>query len=314
MDNLNYKLPGGIFSGDALQHIGENRAKMQGIVRPSMNYWQSAKIRFIQNKGAMFCMGVLLFYIVMAIVGPHMLPYDPNAVDASIADQPISKIHWFGTDTMGRDLWCRTWIGTRVSIIIGFVVAILTRLLGAIIGGISGYIGGKVDMVIMRVIDILYAIPYLIVVILLSVILGRGFSTLIVAMVFNGWLGTARLVRGQVLQLKTNEFVLAAKLLGASNARIITKHLIPNVMNLIIVSLIMSVPSAIFSEAFLSFLGLGVKPPDTSLGQLAVTGATAFRYYPWKFAVPSFLLCTIMLCLNVMGNGLRDALDPKQRS
>jgi oligopeptide transport system permease protein len=296
------------------EHVGKNISQMEAIARPSITYWQDAWRRLKQNKVAMLGLVIIILYTVLAIVGPYMTPYDYRTTNTQEIDQPPSAKHWFGTDTLGRDLWARTWMGARVSLSIGFLAAFLNAFIGVIIGGISGYFGGKVDMVIMRAIDILYAIPYMIIVILMMVVLGQGIMPLVIAMIAVGWLNMARLVRGQVLQLKEQEFVLAAKVLGASHARIIFKHLIPNALGVILVNLTMSVPSAIFTEAFLSFIGLGVVPPHSSWGQLAYYGIQSFRVRPYQLFIPAFFISTTMLSLNLLGDGLRDALDPRLRS
>lgn len=299
---------------EMFEHVGKNISQMEAIARPSITYWQDAWRRLKQNKVAMLGLVIIILYTVLAIVGPYMTPYDYRTTNTEEIDQPPSAKHWFGTDTLGRDLWARTWMGARVSLSIGFLAAFLNAVIGVIIGGISGYFGGKVDMVIMRAIDILYAIPYMIIVILMMVVLGQGIMPLVIAMIAVGWLNMARLVRGQILQLKEQEFVLAAKVLGASHARIIFKHLIPNALGVILVNLTMSVPSAIFTEAFLSFIGLGVVPPHSSWGQLAYYGIQSFRVRPYQLFIPAFFISTTMLSLNLLGDGLRDALDPRLRS
>ena len=303
-----------ILTQDMFTHVGKNLSEMEAIVRPSMTYWQDAWRRLKQNKVAMLGLIIIILYTIMAIVGPYMVHYDFRTNDPTYTDKPPSSQHWFGTDTLGRDLWARTWMGARVSLMIGFVAAVLNAIIGVIIGVIAGYFGGKVDMFIMRFIDVMYGIPYLIIVILVTLVLGTGIMPLIIALIVDGWLGMARLVRGQILQLKEQEFVLAAKVLGANHWRIMFRHLIPNTMGVIIVNLTMSVPGAIFTEAFLSFIGLGVQPPNASWGQLAAYGASSFRSYPWELFIPAFFISTTMLSLNLLGDGLRDALDPKLRS
>lgn len=294
--------------------VGKNTEKMNTIARPSMTFWQSVWRKFKRNKGALFCCGVILIIAIMSIIGPHMVKYDPNAIDPLSPNVSFCKDHLFGTDDLGRDLWARTWAGTGVSLIIGFMVAILSRVIGAVVGGLCGYVGGILDTIIMAFINILYAIPQIIVIILIAVVFGKSMWTLIGAMVFYGWLGAARLVRGQVLVLKESEYVTAAKLLGAKSGRIIIKHLIPNTISLLIVSGVMAVPGAIFMEAFLSFIGLGIQPPASSLGQLANKGASDFVYYPYELIVPTILLAVLMLSLNSIGKALNDALDPKQNN
>lgn len=283
------------------------------IVRPCLTYWQDAWIRLRKNKVAMLAICVITFYVAMAIVGPSLVSFDFKGIDEAQMDQAPSALHWFGTDTLGRDLWARVWVGARVSLAIGFLAASLNALIGVCVGGVAGHFGGRTDMVIMRFIDVVSGIPYLIVAILVMVALGEGISPLIIAMIIIGWVGSARLVRGQVLQLKNQEYVLAARKLGASDARIIFRHLIPNTSGLILTNLTMAVPYAIFTEAFLSYIGLGVQPPNASWGLLARYGAQNFRFAPWQLFIPSFFICTTMLSLYLLGDGLRDALDPKLR-
>lgn len=283
------------------------------IVRPCLTYWQDAWIKLKKNKVAMVGLVLIALYVVMSFAGPAIGRCDFKAIDEAAMDQGPSSAHWFGTDTLGRDLWARVWVGARVSLAIGFLAASLNALIGVCVGGISGYFGGKLDMVVMRFIDVISGIPYLIVAILVMVVIGTGIAPLVIAMVILGWVGSARLVRGQVLQLKGQEFVLAARKLGASDARIIFRHLIPNTIGLILTNVTMAVPYAIFTEAFLSFIGLGVQPPNASWGLLARYGAQNFRMAPWQLFIPSFFISTTMLSLYLLGDGLRDALDPKLR-
>jgi oligopeptide transport system permease protein len=289
-------------------------AHSEKILRPSMTYWQDAWRRLKSNKAAMFSLCVLAAMILMAIIGPHMLPYKFSDQDYAAVFSPPSSEHWFGTDDLGRDLFVRVWMGARVSLRIGFFAALIDIVVGMIYGGISGYFGGKVDNIMMRIVDILYAIPYMIIVILLMIVLEPGEFTLILAMSITGWVGTARLVRGQILQLKNQEFVLAAQALGASPWRIITKHLFPNILGVMIVQMTMDIPGAIFSEAFLSYIGLGIKLPNASWGSLASDGIRQVVERPWMLAFPAIMICLTMLSFNILGDGLRDALDPKLRS
>ncbi len=310
-NNLSYdiNIDDNLFEKDNIE-----KKDINAIVRPSLTYWQDAWIRFKRNKIAMVCLTVLIIYVALAIIGPYLTPYDFKTNNAAESDVFPNMKHWFGTDQLGRDLWARTWMGARVSLFIGFLVATLNCILGIFVGGVSGYFGGKVDMVIMRIIDVLYGIPMLIVAILVMVVLGSGVPSLVIAMITIGWIGPARFVRGQILQMKNQEFIQAAKVLGASSMRIIWMHLIPNMLGLLITNLTMAVPNAIFTEAFLSYIGLGIKSPDSSWGQLAKQGAQVFRVYPFELLIPAFFICTTMLSLNLLGDGLRDALDPKRRS
>lgn len=248
-----------------------------------------------------------------AIFVPMFSKYDIATQSVAEMNQSFSKAHWFGTDSLGRDLWVRAWSGARVSLTIGFAASIINAIVGSIMGGISGFYGGKIDMVIQRVVDVLYGIPSLIVTILLMVVVGNGVHCLILAMCCVGWIGGCRFVRGEVLKLRESDFVSAAKILGVPDIVIIVKHILPNIMGLIITNLTMAIPGAIFQEAFLSYIGLGIKPPNCSWGVLAKDGIAQLRIHPYQVFVPAFLICTTMLALNLLGDGLRDAFDPKLR-
>ncbi|HHW57267.1 MAG TPA: ABC transporter permease [Clostridia bacterium] len=298
---------------EKFERVGPNIEESQAIVRPSMTYWQDAWRRLKMNKVAMASLVFLILLGIMAIIGPYMLPYKYSDQNLMLTNRPPSAEHWFGTDYLGRDLFVRTWMGARISLTIGITAALLDGIIGVIYGGISGYFGGQVDNVMMRIVDILYGIPYLILVILLMLVMGPGLVTIITAMVITGWVGMARLVRGQVLQLKEQEFVLAAKTLGASPGRIIMKHLIPNTIGPIIVSITFDVPAAIFTEAFLSYIGLGVQPPLASWGTLANDATNVLLLYPYQLFFPAFFISVTMLSFNLLGDGLRDALDPRLR-
>ncbi|WP_077623058.1 oligopeptide ABC transporter permease [Sediminibacillus massiliensis] len=229
--------------------------------------------------------------------------------DKGITDQYF----WFGTDTLGRDLFTRTWDGTRVSLLIAFVAAAIDMLIGVAYGGISGYYGGRVDNVMQRIIEILVGIPNLVVVILMIMVLDPGIIAIIIALTITGWTGMARIVRGQILKLKGQEFVLASRTLGSSNTRILSKHLIPNTLGMIIVNTMFTIPSAIFFEAFLSFIGLGLQAPEASLGTLINEGFKALQINPHIMIFPAIVISLIMIGFNILADGLRDALDPKMR-
>jgi len=249
----------------------------------------------------------------MAIFAPVFSSFQYEETDLTNANQPPSGEHWFGTDDLGRDVFVRTWVGARISLTIGLAAALIDVLIGVIWGAISGIRGGRTDEIMMRIADILWAIPSLLMTILLLVVMGKGLITMIVAMVITGWINMARIVRGQVLQLKNQEFVLASRTLGAKNSRIIRKHLLPNIMSPILVTMTLTVPTAIFYEAFLSYLGLGVPQPLASWGTMATDGVQGLEYYPWRLFFPATFICLTMFAFNVIGDGLRDALDPKLR-
>ncbi len=283
------------------------------IVRPSLTYWADAWRRLKENKLALLSLIALIFIIVMAIIGPMISPFEYDAQDFTVINQAPNSTHWFGTDDLGRDLFVRAWKGARVSLLIGLVSAVINVTIGIIYGGIAGYKGGYVDIVMMRIVEIIYSIPALLWIILLMIIMGQGLTTIIVALSISGWGGMARLVRGQVLQLKQTEYVLAAQTLGASSWRIILKHLIPNAMGPIIINLTFQVPDAIFTEAFLSYIGLGVPAPLASWGTLANEGTKVLTIYPYQIVFPAILISVTMLVFNILGDGIRDSLDPKLR-
>ncbi len=228
-------------------------------------------------------------------------------------EKKFNSKYWLGTDELGRDLFTRLWEGARVSFLIAIVSVISTVLFGVIYGGISGYIGGSADDIMMRIIEVLMVIPHMLYIMLLSIVMTRGVLTITLVLALTSWMGTAILVRGEVLRLKHSEYVLASQTLGASSKRIIFKHLIPNSMGPIIVNMTMMIPRMIFAEAFLSFIGLGVPAPYASLGVLVNDGAKIFYQYPHLLIIPSAVLCLIMLAFNILGDGLRDSLDPKLR-
>lgn len=295
--------------------LPEDEKNNEAIARKKTSYWKDVWRNFKKNKAAMVSLVVMGLMVLLVVIGPEISGYNYYSNDYTAVNQPPCAAHWFGTDNLGRDLWTRVWAGGRVSLFIAILATLIPELIGMAVGGVSGYIGGKVDMVIMRIIDVLMGIPSLIYMILLMVVLGSGnIATLIIAMSITGWMGGARSTRGLVLQLKNQEFVTASETLGASPAWIIWRRLIPNTLGIRVVSITMSLPSAIFYEAFLSYIGLGVTPPTPSWGQLVKAAGEVFRYYPYQFMIPCACVALTMLCFNLIGDGLRDALDPKLRS
>lgn len=302
------------FTPEQLQRAPKDRSELNKVVRPSLTYWQDAWIKLRKNPLAMIGLVILIIYVLMAIFAPMLSQFDFKTQNPGITNLLPDGEHLFGTDRAGRDLWVRSWMGARVSLAIGFLVVTINTAIGCCVGGIAGYFGGKVDMIIMRIIDVLYGIPTIIIAILIRVVWkDGGILSLVIAMVVIGWIGSARLVRGQVLQMKSMEYVMAAQTLGASSGRIILRHMIPNISGLLITNMTMAIPNAIFNEAFLSYLGIGVQPPNCSWGVLAQSASEVFRNYPYQLIIPAFFICTTMLALNLLGDGLRDALDPKMR-
>jgi oligopeptide transport system permease protein len=300
-------------SKEKFKLVGTHQADAEKITKPSLSFWKDVFIRFRKNKLAIFGLILLGILVFMAIFGPYMTDYDYATNDLANKNQKPSAEHWFGTDDLGRDVFTRVWEGARISLLIGVAAALIDLLIGVIYGGYAGYKGGKTDDLMMRFADILYGVPYLLLVILLMVVLGQGIGTMILAMTITGWINMSRIVRGQVLSLKSQEYVLAAKTLGANTSRIMAKHLIPNAMGPILVTMTLTIPGAIFTEAFLSFLGLGLTPPLASWGTMASEGLPAMRYYPWRLFFPATFICLTIFAFNVVGDGLRDALDPRLR-
>jgi oligopeptide transport system permease protein len=300
-------------SKEMFQPAAKEAASREVIVRPSLTYWQDAWRRLKKNKLAMFGLITLITLTLLAIFGPLLSSFDYATQNYDIKNQKPSAAHWFGTDDFGRDLWVRVWWGTRISLFIGIVAACLDLVFGVLYGGISAYYGGKVDDIMQRIIEIIYSIPFLLIAILLIVVIGPGVDTIIFAYAITGWVPMARLVRGQILTLKEQEYVLAARTLGAGAPRIILKHLVPNALGLIIVQITFIVPSAIFVESFLSFIGLGIRVPLASLGSLLSDGAGSIRLYPHRVLFPTVIFSLILMSFNLLGDGLRDALDPKMR-
>ena len=292
---------------------GKDTVRMESISRPSLSFWSDAWRRLRKNKSAFFAMCLVLLYTLLAIFAPMFSQYTQSQMDANARHALFSAAHWLGTDSTGRDLWVRIWMGARVSLSIGLISAILNMCVGAVIGGLCGYYGGKLDMIVMRIVDLPYGIPSLIITILVMMVLGKGIAPLIVAMCVVGWIGTCRFVRGEVYRLKEQEFVMAAKVMGIPDFIIIIRHIIPNIMGMLVTNLCMAIPGAIFQEAFLSYIGLGIVPPDCSWGVICKEGIQFLRYYPHEVLIPAFFVCTTMLALNLLGNGLRDAVDPKLR-
>lgn len=306
---------------DALfRPIDPERQQTDVIERPSLGIWKETFLSIVKNKLALLGLVLLALIIFFALFGPAMTPYSASEQELTNTNQPPSADHWFGTDDLGRDMWARTWQGARVSLTIGFVAAFIDLALGVIIGGVSGYMAGrgkagdKVDNVLMRIVEILYGIPYLLVVILLMVIMEPGIVTIIIALSITGWVGMARIIRGQILQLKSQEYVLAAEKLGTSHPKIISRHLLPNTMGIIIINLTFTIPTAIFAEAFLSFLGLGVQAPFASWGTMANDSlGVILSGQWWRLFFPGFMIALTMFAFNSLGDGIQDALDPRAR-
>lgn len=300
--------------------VGANAKESETIRRPSTSYWKDAMHRLSKNKPAMICLFLIIIIGLMSILVPVFSSFTMSEQHLAhtnagmfFTDPVDGHMHLFGTDTLGRDIFTRIWYGGRVSLFIAITAVLINFIVGVIYGGISGYIGGTVDNIMMRIIEIINGIPYLIIVVLLMMILPAGTMTIVIAYAAVGWTGMARLVRGQIMSLKQLDYVVAAKVMGAKPVRIIGKHLLPNTLSVVIVNITLSIPNAIFTEAFLSYIGLGVPVPLASWGTLANDGSKVFQMYPSQLIIPAICISLTMLSFNLLGDGLRDALDPKLR-
>ena len=284
------------------------------IAGPPVGFWKDSWIRLKKNRGAVFSLVVLVLLFAMAfVVGPLLSSYSPYGQDLARRFSGPTAEFWFGTDKFGRDMWTRVWAGTRVSLYIAFLAAFLDMFVGVTYGAISGYLGGRPDDVMQRIIEILVGIPSLVIAILAMTVFRPGIITISIALGITGWVYMARIVRGRMLQLKNQEFTLASRSLGASGSRLVWKHLIPNSLGPIIINLMFTIPAAIFAEAFLSFIGLGIQVPEASLGSLISDAAGEIRFHSYLLWYPSLVFVLIMICFNLLGDGLRDAFDPKMR-
>jgi len=297
---------------DKFKIVGGNHEATEQLADKSVSFWKEVFIRFSHNKMAIFGLIALLGIILMATFVPMFSQYHYSEQLGSY-NAPPSAEFWFGTDDLGRDIFVRVWAGARISLFIGFAAAIIDLIIGVLWGSISGLAGGRVDNIMMRIADVLTAVPYLLVVIVLLVVLKPGIIPMIVALSITGWINMARIVRGEVLSIKNQEYVLAARTLGARTGHLILKHLVPNALGAILVTMTLTVPSAIFTESFLSYLGLGVPAPQASWGTMASEGNGAIANAPWRLIFPALFISLTIFAFNAVGDGLRDALDPKLR-
>lgn len=323
----------------------EEEKAQQVLTKPSMSFFRDAMVRLRRNKLAMLCLAIIILIALLAFVAPMIYPYSYTKQDVTAqylgpfeySQKELARMekgefvfpHIMGTDNLGRDYAIRVIYGTRISLLVGLIAAVIVVVIGIIYGSISGYFGGKVDLVMMRIVDIIYSLPDVLIVILLSVAikdivsqsksslvlkLGSGMISIFIVFGLLYWVSMARQVRGQILSIKEQEFVLAARASGAGARRIIFKHLVPNCISVIIITAAMQIPSAIFTESFLSFMGLGVSIPMPSLGSLANDARIGLVSYPYLLIFPALTIFLIVLSFNLLGNGLRDAFDPKLRN
>lgn len=328
---------------DSFDRIQVDSSQAEKISKPSVSFWKDAWYRIRKNKAAIVSVFILAFIILMSLIGPYIGPHDAETQTITHANLPpkvpgieklgimdgygtlagkevnlyelknVDTYYWFGTDGLGRDMFARVWEGTQVSLFIAFMAALIDMVIGVAYGGISGYYGGRIDDVMQRIVEILIGIPNLVIVILMIMFMDPGITAIIIAITITGWIGMSRVVRAQVMKYKNQEFVLASRTLGASNNRIITKHILPNVVSIIVINTMFTIPSAIFFEAFLSFIGLGLQPPAASLGTLINDGVKLLKFQPHILVYPAIIISLLMLSFNLLGDGLRDALDPKMK-
>lgn len=298
---------------DKFKIIGFSQEDANRINRPTISYWQDAWRRLKKNPVAMASLIVLGLLVIMVIVGPIMRGYDYETMNVAEKNLGPSSKYWFGTDNLGRDLFSRIWVGARASLIIALVATALKLVFGTVYGALMAHFGGWVDEILMRIIEVLNSIPSMLLTILIMLVLGNNLFSLLVALSITAWCNTARQVRGMIKQLRESEYVYAAEVLGAKPVRIIVKHYIPNMLGILILDTATAIPSFIFTEAGLSFLGIGLQAPEISLGVLISMGQQNMDFYPSQLFFPCLILCVIVMAFNLLGDGLRDALDPRLR-
>lgn len=294
--------------------IFSRKLKDKKVDLASSNLWKDSLTKFRNNKVALISLIMLVTLVLLSIVIPWFLPWSYDQVDWGVSfPSAPSWSHFLGTDNNGRDVLVRCLYGLRMSFLIGVLASLISLVIGVVYGSIAGYFGGRTDQFMMRIVDIMLSLPFMFFVILLMVVFGRHFFLIFISLGLVGWLVMARIVRAETISIKNKEFIEAAKSYGASNTRIIFKHIIPNLLGVIIIYITLTIPEIILTESFLSFLGLGVQEPMASLGLLISDGSRALDLYAWLFWPPTILLAAILFCFNFIGDGIRDALDPKQK-
>lgn len=298
---------------DAMDMTGRKEAVEQAITG-GRSLWDDARARLFRNKAAVVSMWILGFFVFMAVFGPMLWVHKYNTISVNNELAPtFENWHILGTDDQGRDLFARLMIGLRISLAVGVVATIVSLVIGVTWGAIAGFVGGRVDNIMMRFVDVLYAMPFIFFVILLLTVFGQNIILIFAAIGAIEWLTMSRIVRGQTLAIKNMEFIEAARATGVPFFTMIRRHILPNVVGPVAVYVTLTIPVVIMAESFLSFLGLGVNEPLTSLGVLISKGAQEMRDKPWTLLAPALTMAITLLCLNFIGDGLRDALDPKDR-
>ncbi|WOV88122.1 ABC transporter permease [Sporosarcina oncorhynchi] len=327
---------------DMFEKATMDKTQSEKIESSTNGFWSDAISRLLKNKASAIALAIIIILMLLSVFGPFMNSYGFDDQDVSRAYLPpkvpileniswlgmdgtdingndqyaikdVDTYFWFGTDSLGRDQWTRIWEGTRVSLFIALLAAAIDLVIGVVYGGISAYYGGRVDNIMQRILEILIGLPNLILILLVILLLQPGITSIVIAMTITGWTGMSRVVRGQMLKLKNEEYVLAARTLGAPHHKVIFKHLMPNSLGQIIITTMFTIPSAIFFEAFLSFIGLGIRAPQASLGSLASEGYSAVTIFPHIVIWPALIISLLLISFNILADGLRDAFDPKMR-
>ncbi len=301
------------FLPNDFEFVGEQNDITKDTVLPVESSFKDAVKRFCKNKGAVIGVVCIVLITLLAIFAPILSSWKFDDLNTTLKDIAPNATHWFGTDSLGRDLWTRLWVGTRISLLIAVCAVLIDVVIGTTYGLISGYFGGKVDSCMQRVQEVINSIPSLVILTLLLMVMKPSIWTIIFALSLTEWIGMSRITRAQVLKVKEEEYVLASRTLGASDFFIIFKEILPNICNQMIIMIMMSIPNAIFYEAYLSFVGLGLPIPNASLGTLINDGFQSFLIYPYMMVIPAIVLSILMLSFNLFGDGLRDALDPTMK-
>jgi oligopeptide transport system permease protein len=304
-------------SGTALPDVVPGTAAPgAGAPIQQANLWRDAWRRYLQNKGAVIAGGIFVAFVLFCVIWPIVSPYDirNDPLNFSEAYETPSLEHPLGTDKLGKDMLTKLALGGRISIAIGVGATLMILLIGVVYGSIAGFAGGILDNIQMRLLDALYGLPYLpFAIIVLAIIGENNIWTMVIALSIASWFTAARIVRGQIITLKENDYIRAAKAVGARWYRILTRHLLPNTLGVLIIAIFLELPGVILGEAFLSFIGLGISPPDASLGSMAQEGREVYRVHPYVIAIPSIAIAMLVLCANFIADGARDALDPRTR-
>lgn len=311
---FNYCLKLAGVNNNILLDYSEINTNVTAVIK-GRSLWQDSYNRLFKNKLAVFSLFILSTITLLILLAPYLslYPLDDTDWSAMLKSPSWDDGHYFGTDLLGRDIFARTLYGGRMSLMVGIVATIVSVIIGVLYGSLAGFIGGKVDSVMMRIVDILYALPFMFFVILLTVFFGRNILLIFIAIGATNWLDLARIVRGQTLSLKNKEFIEAARANGIKTSKIILRHIIPNLLGIVVIYVTLTIPTTILAESVLSFLGLGVQEPDTSWGVLVNEGAQNIEGAWWTLVFPAIFLSVTLMCLNFIGDGLRDALDPKDR-